>query len=194
MLPFCIISGMARSKWVQRQLYLPCETHTWLKTKDELFIKQKFQRVLGTSKGSKFDLILLPLHMNEIHWGLIVIDLLGRKLLFDDGFKLQPASSVLPTIKYILDVFQQLMLGAPCFNSFFWSSINVLERFGMPSQHNWDMTGQGNGSCGVGVILTARDLIFKGVNGTVNQFGWQYTEMRHLRKKLMIQIIKWASE
>lgn len=177
-----------------KALYLPCETHTWLKTKDELFIKQKFQGVLGTSRGSEFDLILLPLHMNEIHWGLIVIDLLGRKLLFDDGFKLQPASSVLPTIKYILDVFQQLMLGAPCFNSFFWSSINVLERFGMPSQHNCDMTGQGNGSCGVGVILAARDFIFKGVNGTVNQFGWQYTEMRHLRKKLMIQIIKWASE
>lgn len=177
-----------------KALYLPCETHTWLNTNDELFIKQKFRGLLGTSRENEFDLILLPLHMNETHWGLIVIDLLGRRLLFDDGFKLQPASSVLPTIKYILDVFQQLMLSAPCFNNSFWSSINALERFGMPSQHNCGLTGQGTGSCGVGVILAARDFIFKGVNGTVNQFVWQYTEMRHLRKKLMIQIIKWASE
>ena len=177
-----------------KALYLPCETHTWLNTNDELFIKQKFRGLLGTSRENEFDLILLPLHMNETHWGLIVIDLLGRRLLFDDGFKLQPASSVLPTIKYILDVFQQLMLSAPCFNNSFWSSINALEQFGMPSQHNCGLTGQGTGSCGVGVILAARDFIFKGVNGTVNQFVWQYTEMRHLRKKLMIQIIKWASE
>ena len=177
-----------------KALYLPCETHTWLNTNDELFIKQKFRGLLGTSRENEFDLILLPLHMNETHWGLIVIDLLGRRLLFDDGFKLQPASSVLPTIKYILDVFQQLMLSAPCFNNSFWSSINALERFGMPSQHNCGLTGQGTGSCGVGVILAARDFIFKGVNGTVTQFVWQYTEMRHLRKKLMIQIIKWASE
>ena len=175
-------------------LYLPCETHTWLNTSNDLFIKQKFQEVLGTSRESEFDLILLPLHMDETHWGLIVIDLLGGKLFFDDGLKRQPASSVLPTIKYILDVFQQLMLSAPYFNNFFWSSINALERFGMPSQQNCGLTGQGTGSCGVGVILSARDFIFKGVNGTVNQFVWQYTEMRHLRKKLMIQIIKWASE
>ena len=177
-----------------KAVYLPCETHTWLRTNNELFIKQKLQGVLGTYGGTGFDLILFPLHMNEMHWGLIVIDLLGRKLFFDDGFKLQPGTSVLPSIKYILDVFQQLMPGASCFNNFFWSSVNAFERFGMPSQHNCGITGQGHGSCGVGVILSARDFIFKGVNGTVNQFGWDYTEMRHLRKQLMIQIIKWASE
>ena len=51
-------------------------------------------------------------------------------------------SSVLPSIKYILDVFQQLMPGASCFNNFFWSSVNAFERFGMPSQHNCGITGQ----------------------------------------------------
>ena len=128
--------------------------------------------------------------MNETHRGMIVIDLLSRKLLFGDSFKLQPASSVLPTIKYILEVFQQLMLSAPCFNNSFWSSINAVERFGTPSQHNCGLTGQGTGRCGVCVILAVRDFIFKGVNGTVNQSVWHYTEMRDLRKKLMIQIIK----
>lgn len=150
-------------------VYLPCETHTWLRTNNELFIKPKLQGVLGTYGGTEFDLTLFPLHMNEKHWGLIVIDLPGRKLFFDNGFKLQSGTNILPSIKYI------------------W-------RFGMPSQHNCSMTGQGHRSCGVGVILSARDFIFKGVSGTVNQFGWDYTEMRHLRKQVMIQIIKWASE
>ena len=56
------------------------------------------------------------------------------------------------------------------------------------------MSREGTGSCGIGVILAARDFIFKGVDGTISQFEWQYTEMRHLRKKLMIQILKWASK
>ena len=36
--------------------------------------------------------------MNGSHWGLVVIDLLGRQLLFDDGYKLKPATGVLTTI------------------------------------------------------------------------------------------------
>lgn len=53
--------------------------------------------------------------MNESHWGLIVMDLLNRRLLFDDGYKLQPDSCVLPNIKNVLDFFQQLRPGAHAF-------------------------------------------------------------------------------
>lgn len=59
----------------------------------------------------------------------------------------------------------------------------------MPSQNGCARAGQGTGSCGVGVILAARDFLSKGVAGTVHQFGWKYTVMRPLRKELMIQII-----
>ena len=40
--------------------------------------------------------------------------------------------------------------------------------------------------------MAARDFLSKGVAGTVHQFGWKYTELRPLRKQLMIQIIKWG--
>ena len=176
------------------ELYLPSETHTWLNTNNEPFINRKLQEVLAVSTKSEFDLLLLPLHMNGSHWGLVVIDLLGRQLLFDDGYKLKPATSVLSTIKRILDVFHQLLPSSLCLSNFFWTSANAFERFGMPSQHDCGVSGEGTGSCGVGVILAARDFIFKGVDGTISQFEWQYTEMRHLRKKLMIQILKWASK
>lgn len=63
----------------------------------------------------------------------------------------------------------------------------------MPSQRDCDSSGQGSGSCGVGVILAARDFIFKGASNALHQFGWSYTQMRKLRKQLMIQIINWAS-
>ena len=177
-----------------KALYLLSETHTWLNTNNEPFINRKLQEVLAVSRKSEFDLLLLPLHINGSHWGLVVIDLLCRQLLFDDGFKLKPATSVLTTIKRILDVFHQLLPGSLCLSNFFWTSANAFERFGMPSQHDCGVSGEGTGSCGVGVILAARDFIFKGVDGTISQFEWQYTEMRHLRKKLMIQILKWASK
>lgn len=174
-------------------LYLPSEIHTWLETSSHQFIERKLEEVMANAREEELELILCPLHMLESHWGLIVIDLLNRRLLFDDGYKLQPDACVLPNIKYVLDIFRQLRPGALCFENAFWGSIDQFERFGMPSQHGCARAGQGTGSCGVGVILAARDFLFKGVAGTVHQFGWKYTEMRPLRKHLMIQILKWGS-
>ena len=97
-----------------KALYLPSETHTWLNTNNEPFINRKLQEVLAVSRKSEFDLLLLPLHMNGSHWGLVVNDLLGRQLLLDDGYKLKPATGVhvLTTFKRILDVFHQPLPGS----------------------------------------------------------------------------------
>lgn len=176
-----------------RALCLPSETHTWLGTNSPCFIQRKLEQVMSNSRREELDVILCPLHMNESHWGLIVIDLLNGRLLFDDGYKLQPDASVLPNIKYVLDIFQRIRPAATCFQNSFWNSINQFERFGMPSQHGCARAGQDTGSCGVGVILAARDFLHKGVEEVVYQFGWSYTEMRPLRKQLMIQILKWGS-
>ena len=174
-------------------VYLPSEIHTWLKTNDHQFLHRKLEEVMANAGMEELQLILCPLHMNGSHWGLVVIDLLNGKLLFDDGYKQQPDSSVLANMKSLLDIFQQLRPGALCFGNTFWSSIDQFERFGMPSQLECARTGQGTGSCGVGVILAARDFLYKGVTGAVYQFGWKYTEMRLLRKQLMLQILRWGS-
>jgi len=47
----------------------------------------------------------------------------------------------------------------------------------------------GMGSCGVGVIMAARDFIERGPS-TVNNFQWQYCEMHVHRRNLMLQILK----
>ena len=52
--------------------------------------------------------------MNQSHWGLIAIDLVGKKLLFDDGYKLQSDSSILPSMKYLLDVLHELRPNGQC--------------------------------------------------------------------------------
>ena len=65
--------------------------------------------------------------MNQSHWGIIVIDLLHRKLMFDDGYQCQPDSSVLPTMKCMLDVFRQLSPDAHCFRNTFWASVDGFE-------------------------------------------------------------------
>ena len=75
----------------------------------------------SNSREEEFDLLLCPLHMNQSHWGLIAIDLVGKKLLFDDGYKLQPDSSILPSMKYLLDVLHELRPNAQCFSISFWS-------------------------------------------------------------------------
>jgi len=65
--------------------------------------------------------------MNQNLWGLIAIDLVGKKLLFDDGHKLQPDSSILPSMKYLLDALHELRPKTQCFSSSFWSTADHFE-------------------------------------------------------------------
>ena len=90
-----------------KALHLPPETHTWLQTRNNHFVSCKIREVLSTSVENELDL-LCPLHMNYSHWGILVVDLVGKRLLFDDGYEMQPNTSILPTIKYLLDVFHEL--------------------------------------------------------------------------------------
>ena len=174
------------------ELYLRnCICKAYCRPIINFFADRLVMKSLPPQEG-EFDLLLCPLHMNQSHWGLIATDLVGKKLLFDDGYKLQSDSSIKPSMKYLLDVLHELRPNAQCFSSSFWSTADHFERFGMPLQ-NCDSTGQGSGSCGVGVILIARDFILKGPTNAVCQVGWKYTQMRKLRKQLMIQIIAWAS-
>lgn len=185
----CILCFLQHFQGRSKALYLPSETHTWLKTNNIHFIHRKLCEVLSNSKENELDLLLCPLHMNQSHWGLIVTDLLHSQLMFDDGYKLQPDASVLPTMKYILNVLHQLQPDAHCFSNSFWASANDFKRFGMPSQRDCDETGYGTGSCAVGVMLAARHS-FQRSPIVMSHFHWQYSQMRRLRKQLMIQIIK----
>lgn len=62
----------------------------------------------------------------------------------------------------------------------------------MPSQVPIDSRMIGVGSCGIGVIMAARDIIENGPL-SVNNFLWGYCDMDIHRKQLMLQILNWRS-
>jgi hypothetical protein len=170
-------------------LYLPSEVHTWLKSDDKQFIIDKLALVLNSLTIIKLSQILLPLHMNDCHWGLIAIDLINQKIYFDDGYRLKTEPSLIQDVKKLLTLLKNLIPNIETL-----SDVKFYERFGMPYQGDLDSSGQGAGSCGVGVILSARDFIWSGIPATLGQFNWNFRTMRLYRKQLMTQIISWAKK
>ena len=61
----------------------------------------------------------------------------------------------------------------------------------MPSQVPTDRKMIGVGSCGIGIIMAARDFIMNGA-ASVNNILWRYCNMDKYRKELMVQILKWG--
>ena len=61
----------------------------------------------------------------------------------------------------------------------------------MPSQLPVDDKTVGVGSCGIGVIMAARDFI-QDRPKTVNNIKRRYSNIHNHRKELMLQILKWA--
>lgn len=61
----------------------------------------------------------------------------------------------------------------------------------MPSQLPVDRKMIGSGSCGIGVIMAARDFI-NNDSSNVNNILWRYYNMDKYRKELMLQILRSA--
>lgn len=61
-----------------------------------------------------------------------------------------------------------------------WEIVSCFQRFGMPVQVSVDSRIIGMGTCGVGVIMAARDLIVNGPSSIRTSSGntvrWMYTE------------------
>lgn len=121
------------------------------------------------------------------HWGLVFIDLLNSALYFDDGLKRIVPFSLLSTSKQLLDLLEMFATNV-ALQTKFWECVSGFQHFGMPSQEVVDSRMIGMGSCGVGVIVAARDLIARGPS-SVNNFQWHYCEM-HIHRR-MLQILKW---
>lgn len=171
-------------------VYFPTEVFLWLKSRDKTFIqKQLADTISRSSDGDTLQQILLPVHMPN-HWGLVFIDLLNSALYFDDGLKTIVPFSLLSTIKQLLDLLSEMFATNVALQTKFWECASSFQRFGMPSQVAVDSRMIGMGSCGVGVIMAAKDFIVRGPS-SVNNFQWQYCEMNVHRRNLMLQILKW---
>ena len=173
-------------------LYLPSEFFQWMQVQDKDFKLSKLKEI--ASQIALFDDVcqmLVPVFMVN-HWGLIYVNFVDKHLYFDDGLTSVVPPIALPFVKDALDILLELCPHHPSLQSKFWYSIQGFMRFGMPSQVPVDDDKMiGVGSCGIGVIMAARDFIKNGP-ATVNNIKWRYSNMHNHRKEHMLQILRWA--
>lgn len=125
------------------------------------------------------------------HWGLICVNFADKQLHFDDGLTSVVPPIALPFVEDTLGLLLELFPHHPSLQTKFWHSIKGFMRFGMPSHLPVDDKMIGVGSCGIGVIMAARDFIRNGP-AAVNNIQWRYSNRHIHRKELMLQILRWA--
>ena len=162
-------------------LCLPAHTITWLDTGDSSFIHQCFRERLQNVDPGSLKLVLVPVNMDNAHWGLMVIDIKSRRAYFDDG--LMWAS---PSISYVHLILRELNTKFPDCTNFSlkdWLEVKTFKRFGMPRQPtDWKIIG--SGSCGIGVILSAQDFLRSDQPESVS-LSWSFDQMTVHRKEVM---------
>lgn len=172
-------------------LYLPTDIFQWMQVQDKGFKLRKLkERASQVALFENVCQILVPVFMVN-HWGLIYVNFSDKHLYFDDGLTSVVPQVALPLVKDALGLLLELFPGHPSLQTKFWHSIEGFVRFGMPSQLPIDGKMIGVGSCGIGVIMAARDFIRNGP-ATVNNIKWRYSNMDNHRKELMLQILRWA--
>lgn len=134
---------------------------------------------------------MLVLVFTVNHWGLTYVNFASNQLYFDDGLTSVVPPLALPFVKHTLGLFLGLCPHHLSLQTKFWHSLQDFMRLGMPSQLPVDNRMIDVGSCGIGVIMTARDFIRNGP-AAVNNIKWGYSNIHNHRKELMLQILRWA--
>jgi len=135
--------------------------------------------------------ILLPVYMVN-HWGLIYLDLANQESYFDDGLGSHVPPTTLPHVKEALDFLLELHPCHPYLQTKLWHSCKT---FTLLESQRWCLLTKemiASGSCGIGVIMAARDFIRIG-SSNVNHILWRYCNMDTYRKEVMLQILRWDS-
>lgn len=171
-------------------VYLPCYSQSWAKQGVQYF-SQKVSGYFSHCPADAVDIILTPIHIpSRRHWGVLCFDAVSRTAYFDDGLKIVPPQSTVPVVKNMLNGFSALSNDSR-FKVEQWNHPRLclpLPRINMPQQTT---TGVGAGSCGIGVILSVRDIIRSGK--CLPPFQWEFKDMGILRKQLMSQILEWRN-
>jgi len=181
----------ARANGNNDTLYFPTEFFEWMNSSNGTFKQTKVTK--ETSRLTNFDSlkqILVPVHMPN-NWGLAVVDLANMTIYFDDGLAYVVPPAALPPIKELLHMLAEMHPSHLTLKTQFWQHCNDFNCFGMPSQAPVDSRMIRTGSCGIGVIMAAKDFIEKG-SSCIRNFQWRYYDMDLHRKDLMLQILNWG--
>jgi len=119
--------------------------------------------------------------MDDVHWGLMVVDVKNKEVYFDDGL----GWSFSKTSHAHLIVRELHFKFPECVNFSLddWRNVKTFKRFGMPRQPT-DGQVIGSGSCGVGVILSVLDFMTSVEPQRVSP-SWSFNEMTVHRKDIM---------
>ena len=121
------------------------------------------------------------------------VDLVNSEMYFDDGLKSTAPPIALSSVKRSLELLLEIYPCHAALQAKFWHNCHRFQRFGMPCQTPVDSRMIGVGSCGIGVIMAAKDIILDGPL-SINNFQWQFCEMDVHSKDLMLQILKWRDQ
>ena len=172
-------------------VYFPTEFYDWMSSNDMQFQQHQLRERLKLLRNiDDLKQILVPVYMPS-HWGLIFVDVANRMLYFDDGLNSNAPRLALASVKRSLELLLEMY---PCHTSLqtrFWREHLGFQRFGMPSQTPINTKMIGVGSCGIGVIMAAKDFILMGPL-VIHNFQWRYCDMDLHRKQLMMQFFNWS--
>ena len=168
-------------------LCLPSEAFLWLANENLDPVKNIIMKEVRNPEHLKF--VLMPLHFSiASHWGLICVDLEKLTVWFDDGMTVIPPSNLCWLMGRLVEQLGGLFPNVNSFDSKVSRELSAshIRRIGMPQQ-------QGGGSCRMGVILLARDII-PGDMVPPQQIPWTFQESNYHRKQLMLFVIATAKE
>lgn len=169
-------------------VYLSSYSQTWAKQGPRYF-SQMVMPFFTHCAVQDATCLLVPFHFDSPqHWGLLCFDVASKTVYFDDGLKINPPKEVILVIKNMLRGFELLSQNVS-FKEKNWNQPKLdlpLPRLNMPEQTT---TGEGSASCGVGVILTVRDIVQSRTCHPT--FQWMFKNMASLRKELMALVVQW---
>ena len=169
----------ARANGKDDTLYFPTEVYEWMRSRSKEIKQAKLTKEISKLKNVlNLKQIVLPVHMPN-HWGLVCVDLENMDMYFDDGLTLVVPPMVLPVIKDLLDLFATMHPSHPTLQTHFLQKCDGFKRFGMPSQAPVGSSMVGMGSCGIGVILAAKDFLEMG-SLCIRKFQWRFCNMEKI--------------
>ena len=171
-------------------VYLPTYSQTWARQGSNYF-SHKVKKYFSHCAVQQAKCILSPVHFDSPqHWGLVCFDTEIKTIYFDDGLKISPPRDTLPVVKKMLGGFEALA-NSTAFQEENWNLPTPFRPLPRINMHQQTKSGEGSGSCGVGVILAVRDII---QNETcLAPFTWKFENMAQLRKELMNLVLCWKN-
>ena len=104
------------------------------------------------------------------------MDLVNREMYFGDGLKSTAPPIALSSVKRSLELLLEIYPCHAALQAKFWHKCHRFQHFGMSCQTPVDSRMIGVGSCGIRVIMAAKDIILDGPL-SINNFQWQFCEM-----------------